>query len=202
MRFSCDRTGFPLVTVAEGRIQAHLLPVTKVQCERFLAEPNAFDDTWYEGVLALNPRLSVHRLTNETREQAFLTGLLAEEALAFARWLGDGFDLPTIEEWRMLCRELEHQPVPGLMGADMTPACAVLLERLKVQLRPRSLLDLSLLRGGVVEWVRKGKDCLGLGAPRQEFHPNLWDPLTDEVRPLRPQERVPFFGCRLVRRLS
>jgi hypothetical protein len=52
----------------------------------------------------------------------------------------------------------------------------------------------------VVEWVRQGQTWVGLGAPRPQFHPNLWDPLTNEVKPLRLDERLPYFGFRLVRR--
>jgi hypothetical protein len=62
------------------------------------------------------------------------------------------------------------------------------------------MLDLSLLRGGLVEWVRRDQTWLGVGAPRPEFYPNLWDPLTNEVKPLHADERLPYFGFRLVRR--
>jgi hypothetical protein len=41
---------------------------------------------------------------------------------------------------------------------------------------------------------------VGLGSPRTEFQPNLWDPLTKEVKPIDPNERLPYFGFRLVRR--
>ena len=102
MRFSCDRTGFPLITVPEAMVAMHLLPVTKVQFERFLAEPNTYGDAWYEEVLTLNPRISYRQCTAENRERLFLTGIVPEEALAFARWMGDGFDLPTVAEWRAL----------------------------------------------------------------------------------------------------
>ena len=45
MQFSYDRIGFPLIVVPDVGIEMHLLPVTKVQFERFIAEPNKFDST-------------------------------------------------------------------------------------------------------------------------------------------------------------
>ena len=53
---------------------------------------------------------------------------------------------------------------------------------------------------GVVEWAGKGGSWVGLGAPRPDFQPNLWNPLVEEVRANRPGERLRYFGFRLVRR--
>ena len=81
----CDPCGFPVIPVESLGLSVHLLPVAKVQFERFLAEPNDYGDSWYEELLALNPRSSHTRLDNETRERAFLTGVVPEEARAFAK---------------------------------------------------------------------------------------------------------------------
>jgi hypothetical protein len=75
-----------------------------------------------------------------------------------------------------------------------------ILARLTRQMLSHLLLDISLLRGGLVEWVRHGRSWVGLGAPRPDFHPNLWDPLNHEIKPLRPSDRLPYFGFRLIRR--
>jgi hypothetical protein len=56
------------------------------------------------------------------------------------------------------------------------------------------------MEGGLVEWVRQEKSLLGLGVPRPEFHANLWDPLVNLVKPIRLDQRIPYFGFRLVRR--
>jgi len=202
MQFSYDRTGFPLIAVPSVGVEAQLLPATKMQFERFLAEPNDFGDSWYEGVLALNPRVSHRQLTTNDRERLFITGLLPEEALAFARWMGEGFDLPTVEQWRALYTALAAESVPMRHWVPQASISSVrlVLDILMTQRRAHSLLDLSLMRGGVVEWVRQRNTWVGLGAPRPEFHANLWNPLEDMVRPIRVGERLPYFGLRLMRR--
>jgi len=211
MPFSCDRTGFPLVWVEEAGLEVHLLPVTKVQFERFMADCNTeFGDRWYDEVLALDPKVArvSHRFfTEENREGLFLTGILPEEALSFARWMGGGYDIPTVEEWRTIYAALGRKAITGLSFASLrrqpgTQTAGLLLERLAAQLRPRLPLDLLLLRGGVVEWVRDGKRWTGLGLPRQEFFPVLREPLAETIDPILPLERRTccFFGLRLVRR--
>jgi hypothetical protein len=60
--------------------------------------------------------------------------------------------------------------------------------------------DFSLMSGGLVEWSRSNQEIIGVGVPRPEFHPNLWDVLINEIRPIRPTQRVRYFGFRLVRR--
>ena len=102
MLFSCDRTGFPLIAVPEVAAHVQLLPVTKAQFECFIVEPNPFGDAWYEEVLQLNPRVTYRRYGADERARLFLTGILPEEALLFARWVGEGFDLPTVDEWRAI----------------------------------------------------------------------------------------------------
>ncbi|MCI0529260.1 MAG: formylglycine-generating enzyme family protein [Nitrospira sp.] len=106
MLFSYDRTGFPLIPLYRAGVEVHWLPVTKVQLECFLAETGRLGNDWYEEVLKLNPQVSYSEFTGDHREQLFVTGILPEEALAFARWMEDRFDLPTVEEWRTIYEEL------------------------------------------------------------------------------------------------
>ncbi len=58
------------------------------------------------------------------------------------------------------------------------------------------------MKDGLVEWVRQDRAWAGLGTPRPEFHPNLWDPLSDVVKPISLQTRLKYFGFRLVRRIG
>jgi hypothetical protein len=117
---------------------------------------------------------------------------------------GPGFSLPSVEEWRRVYGALQREILTSAkLAALRSHICAeawIILERLLDQLHPRSLFDLSLINGGMVEWARQDKTYAGLGSPRPEFCPNLWDPRVEVVRPLRPAERLGHFGFRLVRR--
>jgi hypothetical protein len=202
MRLSSDRTGFPLLEYPALGLQLALLPVTKAQFERFLAEPGSPGDRWYEERLAENPRVSWRTSAPEEREQLWLTGLQPSEALAFARWLGEGFDLPTAAEWRALDGYLGEARLPGdlLSGCALHATAREILGRLLGQLRPKTWGELALLRGGVVEWVHCDGGFGGLGAPRPAWWPNLLDPQRDE--PLLPARGAScrYFGFRPIRR--
>src|SRR5205807_608912 len=104
MQWSLDRTGFPVLELPELRLAVHLLPVSKLQFERFLAEPvmeaGLFGDSWYEAVVAVSPRLALREAQPTNYEAQFLGGILPAEAERFARWLGSGYDLPRVETWR------------------------------------------------------------------------------------------------------
>ncbi|MDX1522124.1 MAG: SUMF1/EgtB/PvdO family nonheme iron enzyme [Anaerolineae bacterium] len=206
MLISIDRTGFPLLVVEEAGVEVHLLPVTKIQFVDFVNEGKAVSQADYQAMLALNPAASPSHFLDKERERLFVTGVLPREALAFAHWLGDGFDLPTREEWRAVYAALRrvppprHQALPELIVGQ----AGAIVGKVSEQLHIRSMRDFSLMQGGLVEWVQAGvgseKMMVGLGVPRPEFHPNLWDPISHEIKPIRLDERVPYFGFRLVRR--
>ena len=198
-----DRTGFPYVELEDPALAVSLLPLTKLQFEVYLADLTPQGDKWYDEVLALNPRVSPQRFTSEQRERLFLTGLLAAEAQDFAAWLGDGYRLPTVAEWRAIYRCFQSTEFTPF-AASSTPdgKATALLRRLEQQTRPQTLLDFSLMRGGLVEWVLDGNTWTGLGKPRSSFQPNLWDPLRETVPPVRLSQCVFFFGVRLVRDIA
>lgn len=187
-----------MLDVANAGFAMHLLPVTKLQFERFMGEAGGYGDAWYESLLTLNPRVSPRRADAASREGLLLTGVLPEEALAFAAWCGPEHDLPTVDEWRLACREWGAVP-PATRLTTTSPPARLLLDWWLGQ-PADSAADQGLFRGGIVEWVREGDGFVGLGAPSAEFLPNLWDPLADVVRPLRPEERSRALGFRLVRR--
>jgi formylglycine-generating enzyme required for sulfatase activity len=194
-----DRTGFPYIKLKAPALAVSLLPLTKLQFEYYLADLTPQGDKWYNEVLALNPRVSPQRFTPEQRERLFLTGLLAAEAEAYAAWLGDGYRLQTVAEWRTIYRCFQLTAFTSF-AASSTPngKATALLRRLEEQARPQTLLDFSLMRGGLVEWVCDRNTWTGLGKPRPGFQPNLWDPLRETVPPVRLNQRVAFFGARLV----
>lgn len=202
MLLTFDRTNFPLIAVEEVGVEIHLLPVTKGQFEQFVAESGPLEQARYQKLLAVNPAISPDELTADEREQLFVTGILPAEAQTFARWLGQGFDLPTVQEWRAIYAALRVTSLPRHnLAVELADSLAgSILAKLSEQLPSDALVDFSLMRGGLVEWVRQGQTWAGLGAPRPQFHPNLWDPLTHEIKPIRPDERLRYFGFRLIRR--
>ncbi len=202
MLITSDRTNFPIVIVEEAAVEVQLLPVTKVQFEAFVTPPTPANQEQYLEMQALNPAASPETFTKDNREQLFVSGILPEEAIAFARWLGEGFDLPTVKEWRAILAALRRVPEPRHIRLTelVKGQAGLILNKLSAQLHIRTMADYTLMRGGLVEWVRQDMDLVGLGMPRPEFHPNLWDPLTHVITPIRLDERVPYFGFRLVRR--
>ena len=203
MLLSFDQTNFPLIAAEAVSMEVHLWPVTKVQFEQFVTETGEISKRQYQKMLALNPAVPVERFALDQRERLFITGVLPKEAQAFARWLGEGFDLPTVMEWRAIYAALRRTSLPiqdDLSSALVEGPAGAILDKFSARLPARSMVDYSLMPKGLVEWARQGRKWVGLGAPRPEFHPNLWDPLTNEVKPIRPSERLPYFGFRLVRR--
>ena len=209
MLWSCDRTGFPVLELPDLGWAVHLFPVAKVQWERFLAEPGNFGDSWYEEVLHVSPRMSLRHAGRDEYEKLFLSGVLPDEVGAFARWLGQDFLLPTTEIWRSIYHYLSEEVMERgeLDTLHNDPALHTnalnLLDFIVRIIKPRCWRDLTLMHGGLLEWVRSGpKSFGGLGAPRQEFQPLLMNPQQHApVKPLK-NERLRYFGCRLVRPLT
>lgn len=194
-----DRTGFPLVHVEQLALDVHLLPVTKVQCEAFLAEPNGFGDRWYFEVLQTNPRRSWRNLAEGLPTEALLTGIHPDEARAFADWLGSGFRLPRVAEWQNLFRlwreqQLDLNVLKGGLEARMERSASALIEGRT----GHSLSELSYLSGGVLEWVWSKRGWQLLGQPAESLCPNLFD-WRVPVRPTDRNRRCGLFGFRLVR---
>jgi hypothetical protein len=202
MLISFDRTGFPLIVLEGVGIEAHLLPVAKRQFEAYVAQSNWRVKASYKKMLALNPDIAAEQFTSDQRERLFVTGILPQEAQAFARWLGPGFELPGVEEWRAIYSMLKRLLLPqhSLTGEVIEGVAGTIVQRLIDQVDANFVLDVILMRGGLVEWVEQEGTWVGLGAPRPAFHPNLWDPLDHVVRPMRLDQRLPYFGFRLVRR--
>lgn len=194
MKIRADRTGFPLLEVKElGLIS--IWPVTKVQFECYMSEPNLYGDNWYESLLKLNPRMSCRDIDSACYERLFLTGIRPDEALQFANWLGEDFDLPTIEEWRSFYRISQKMRVPDAGVPSLSVDATSIWGSFGVK---KTLRDFTLMREGLVEWVRDGSEYVGVGLPRSSFLANAYNPLNDKI--LRIEERVFCFGFRLIRR--
>ena len=209
--FDIDRTGFPMMYIARAGAYVQLLPLTKVQVERFLAEPfEEFGNEWYESLLVLNARCSYNNVTARNREQAFITGMTPHEAERIAQWFGSGFDLPTRDQWCMIYRTMHSLKISDLSveRSHLCKPARVLLERLEETLSSGSatLSSLLLFDGGLVEWVRDRAEpsvaeqhWVGMGMPRSSFFNLVFNPDRDRVEPLNVVQRAYYFGTRLVR---
>ncbi|MEM7347445.1 MAG: SUMF1/EgtB/PvdO family nonheme iron enzyme [Chloroflexota bacterium] len=203
MLLSSDKTNFPIIVVEQAEVEFHLLPITKTQFEQFLSETLADFSQGYQMMCDLNPPFDDESLDIEQRERLFVTGILPDEAIAFAEWLGEGFDLPTVKEWRLIYNVLNRTPPPRRdLAAELVEGgiAGTILGHFSKELTIQSMLDFTLMKDGLVEWVWQDKQPVGLGRPRAQFHPNLWNPMVNEIKPIRANERVPYFGFRLVRR--
>jgi len=204
-QWELDKTGYPLVYVEPLNAYCHLFPVAKPQFERFVAEAHlpAYSDAWYEDILKLNPRLSPATASLADYEQLFISGLLPDEVQAYLQWHG-GLQLPALDQWRAAFRWMETQDIsilPASLEHGLAPTARLLWDGLLTRVHPRTLLDLSLMRNGLVEWVsgREG-NWLGLGQPRERFYPSLRDPIRDTpFEPPRPVRRSRIYGFRLMR---
>ena len=183
----------------------HLLPVMKVQFERYLAEPGTPGDAWYETVLATNPRCSYRTVQPDTRERLILTGILPAEAEQFAHWLGPEYRLPTVEEWRTAYGVLRSchgwfRELEVLLERTASPVARAVYAALRVDREPGSLAQVALMEEGVLEWVRDARGWGGFGLPRPSLYEVICDPLTcPPIVPQRMTDRLGFFGFRAVR---
>jgi hypothetical protein len=212
-----DPTGFPMVWCEPLRVFVHWLPVTKIQFEHFLgAAPDAyFDAAWYETALDLNPRVSPRAVSAANYWQALMTAVTPAEAQRFASWSGDGFRLPSADEWTIVYRALRMRPAVDLASSplltDREPRTRELLSRLDVASRQAAarmndnpaLANQMLMRYGAMEWVRCESVLSGWsakGEPLPDFCGNL-ERLEDAAAPLIAEatsQRLPAAGFRLV----
>jgi hypothetical protein len=204
MSLFCDRTGFPVIELPGQGLAIHLLPVAKTQFERYLSETAAWGDQEYQEVLTVSPRVSWRHFTSEDREKVFLTGIRPEEAEAFGAWLGEGWRLPTVHEWRLANQFLSGTPLTQpfldeLAKSGLNSTAAGILSNMLKYAHPKDLGEFCLFKKGVIEWVTHQNNYGGLGETRWEFAPILCQPLQgDPLEPLDRQQRIHYFGARLV----
>lgn len=213
-----DRAGFPMVWIDALDAYMHWYPVTKIQAEYFLcATPDSqFNEQWYDDLLYLNPRVTPSAIQDNNYWNAFLTGLLPQEAQRFAQWCDPLCSIPTIEEWLTAYRSLKAMPeLPDALTTmgELSDRVYTLMERIESASRKvgenegitRSRADQMLMRLGVMEWVacpdlrtRWG----GMGKPAKRFRGGLFTP--DHGQPhelLDPEtDRASYYGLRLIRR--
>ncbi len=221
-----DPFGFPMVRVEEVESHVHWLPITKIQFETFLCHSSdaRFDSPWYEELCRSNRRVSPRELQAENYWGAFLTGILPDEALAFAEWCGPSYRLPSLEEWLVAFRALRLAPLwqPDWQEIPNDRVRCLLTELGGIARESMShpfdespdgpqhascLADQMFLRMGVLEWVAASEIAstwCGLG----ELHPGFGHHLSllDKEIPVELhdplKERHDSFGFRLFRQFD
>ncbi|MCI0438851.1 MAG: hypothetical protein L0177_06930 [Chloroflexi bacterium] len=193
-----DRTGFPLLQI-KGVGSIHLWPVTKLQIEAFMRDASRFGDAWYEETIKGNPRVSHLSLDSSNYEGLFATAVTPDEAMEFAGWLGDGFDIPTAEDWREARRQFEAANLRHFQAPELRGAAAVIWDRMRSF--HDSALRLSMMDRGLMELVRSGGEYRELGSPRPSFHRHVRDPMKDApVGFTSANSRIRYLGFRLIKR--
>lgn len=215
------KTGFPMLWIEAIGAYVHWLPVTKVQFEYFLCDVNdrQFDEQWYGTLLDLNGRVSPADVRSINYWQAFLTGVRPSEALRYARWSGEGYSLPTLDEWLTMFKSLQAEqpldPTKILGQLELNERAETLLKQLEIasleaftRLGHRlTRAEQMLLRLGVLEWVECPGQAVrwgGMGELNPSFHSLLFSPEAGQPRcPRDPEgERARYYGFRLIRRVS
>lgn len=212
--------GFPLIKLPKLKLAIQILPVTKVQFEYFLCDqPDAsFNETTYNELIQLNPRVSPLKIVAENYWNVFITGLQPEEISKYAMWLGDGFKLPTKEQWHQVYTTLsvpadedlvnQVTKLPGI--PERSKIILQKLDEVSQQLsagRSRQLADQLFLRNGVMEWVTQPdpkNQWGGMGAPLPRFHngQSRIDQNVPEILLSATNYRLKYYGFRLVKRLG
>ena len=219
LKFELDRTGFPMVWVDAINAYVHWIPVTKLQFEYFLcAEPQRhFDASWYDEIRFLNRRVAPNEIRVNNYWNAFLSGITPSEVQRFARWCGDEYTMPTLNDWFTAYKALRALPpeppsVIDSMGnlrervqTVLTRLNSASTRALKESGYERTLADQMLMRMGVMEWVEcpgQHFQWRGMGQTFPSFYGSLFTP--DHGRPSIPNnpetERLHAYGFRLIRR--
>lgn len=201
LNFILDPFGFPMVELKKRNLFIHLLPVTRIQFERFISiSGKGYGDSWYEAVESLNSRVSPAKIDSENYEGAFIGGITPSEAMDFIHSLGKSYDLPTVEEWQDAYVFLRKEGA-SVNDFSTIPAEGAAVKMLRnIAKLSGNLFDRTFMNNCMVEWVRQGRGYAGSGSPRPVFHENAYNPEVDIWNPFNVNKRMRHFGFRVVKR--
>ena len=82
--------------IEPDNVWMHVLPVTRWQFEKFILESNSGieKDSQYKKMLAISPRVSHLHISHKNYEGAFISCVRLKDALGFANWMGDEYEIP------------------------------------------------------------------------------------------------------------
>lgn len=178
MYLSADPRGHALLVLddIEPKGCLSLLPVTKIQFERFLVGTREVDDVTYARILEHNPRISLEDLKRSGDYRAFLTGASPTMVEKYAQWTSDLFSVPDDAFWRAARRRLGQCRVGHASQVDLVCRRAgiaaedrLLIRRLMALRNPGNWSQLALMENGLMEWVMHDSDLRVYGSPDPAF---------------------------------
>ncbi len=196
--FTPDITGFPLVHLLDTGYAVHLWPITRTQFEMAWPQHPA-QQAPDEAAPVANP------------EALLMTGIVPADITAFAAWMnsiknaapGTRFQAPSVEQWRHIHDYLQFERLENHLDAIKqtctSPAAQHLLQTVLQERAVHTLLELSLMREGIVEWVWHEDQWTGLGQPSWDFYPNTFEPMNETIEPIETTRPQQIFGLRLIR---
>jgi Sulfatase-modifying factor enzyme 1 len=195
IRLTFDKHGYPMAGIRKvGAF--HLWPITRMQYKQFLLDTGKAEEDWFK---AGEPKINHENATQDNYESLFVTRILPQEALEYAQWMGEDYDIPSQEEWQALFKAVKRQTFRfRLSPYGLSPEANALKKSLLTFVR--APIKFSFLDDGLVEWVKGETQFLGRGAPRDTLFPNVWNPEKDTIRVIDVNERISYFGFRLIKR--
>lgn len=210
MEIIYDRTNFPLIKIDPLNIFVHVLPVTKIQFERFLSDHYASPDSqgYTSSIIDLNPRISPRNFNADEAWKIFATALLPDEIARFTSWLGPSYRLPTRQEWITTKEWLENINADVFQNAilelnGMNILANILIQKIFEVYSAKNALDVCMQLNTIMEWTKDTLDSKQLaliGAPDRRLFSSL--ERTDYLSPMYPinyNKRIAYAGFRLIK---
>lgn len=204
-----DKANFPLIWIEPIQAYIHLLPITKLQFENYIADYRYVQNAgFYLDAIKLNPRIPPYGFSVDNYWRLFVTGLTITEIRGFIGWEGSDFGLPSSEEWiktnQYLCN-IDSNEVLAKVKAErrINRFAKVILSKLDNIIKPKSALDLSLQFNCFLEWVQsKGENnkYSVIGRPNTQLFPMIQEKVLKEIPVFDYERRTAHFGFRLINR--
>lgn len=207
-----DITGFPLVHLLDLGLAVHLWPIAHTQFTACLEDRQDLLTSYVAACAVQPPSASNPRPSG--LENRIMTGVVPEDLIAFAEWMNDRrrpenedgrYAIPNVEQWRAVHEYLQYERFDphqeAISGVCSNPIVQDFFQLVLRERQLHTLLDLSLMREGVIEWVRDENRWTGLGQPTWDFFPNTFEPMRETIDPIDSTRRQRTFGFRLIRDL-
>lgn len=196
--FTPDITGFPLIHLLDTGYAVHLWPITRSQFKMAWPRHQAL-------------HASTDTTDTENPEALLMTGIVPADITAFTAWMnsiknaepGTRFQAPSVDQWRHIHEYLQFERmekhIDAIKEACTSSAALHLLQTVLKKRAVHTLLELSLMREGIIEWTWHEDHWTGLGQPSWDFYPNTFEPMNETIEPIEATRPQQIFGLRLVR---